>query len=83
MTGIPELWADYFGHYRRLVWLTQSPHRRPGREAEAVAAQFGLPLTVIEAGTGRLERELESLWSERAVSPSVRLPGGGAAAGPA
>src|ERR1700678_3397482 len=21
----PELWADYFGHYRRLVWLAQQP----------------------------------------------------------
>ena len=24
----PELWPDYFGHYRRVVWLAQSP--RPG-----------------------------------------------------
>ena len=21
----PELWSDYFGHYRRLVWLAQQP----------------------------------------------------------
>ena len=57
----PELWPDYFGHYRRLVWLAQD--REPALEAEAgrVAARFGLPLTVVETGTGRLERELESL----------------------
>ena len=57
----PELWPDYFGHYRRLVWLAQ--HREPALEAEgeAVAAMFGLPLTVIETGTARLERELENL----------------------
>ena len=24
----PELWGDYFGHYRRLVWLAQQPTRR-------------------------------------------------------
>ncbi len=57
----PELWPDYFGHYRRIVWLAQ--HRGPALEAEAraVAEMFGLPLTVIDTGTGRLERELERL----------------------
>jgi len=57
----PELWPDYFGHYRRVVWLAQS--REPSLEARAraVAEQFGLPLTVIDVGTGRLERELERL----------------------
>jgi Protein of unknown function (DUF1638) len=57
----PELWPDYFGHYRRLVWLAQQ--RDPALEAaaERVAARFGLPLTVVETGTGRLERELELL----------------------
>jgi Protein of unknown function (DUF1638) len=59
----PELWPDYFGHYRRLVWLAQ--HRDPAlaAEAESVAAMFGLPLTVIDTGTARLERELENLIS--------------------
>src|SRR5580693_335896 len=57
----PELWPDYFGHYRRVVWLAQS--RDPALEAgaQAVADQFGLPLTVIDTGTARLERELELL----------------------
>jgi Protein of unknown function (DUF1638) len=57
----PELWPDYFGHYRRLVWLAQD--RGPGlaAEAERVAARFGLPLTVVDTGTARLERELEAL----------------------
>jgi Protein of unknown function (DUF1638) len=57
----PELWPDYFGHYRRVVWLAQN--REPALEAEAgrVAARFGLPLTVVETGTSRLERELELL----------------------
>jgi hypothetical protein len=57
----PQLWPDYFGHYRRLVWLAQS--RDPALEAAAadIAAMFGLPLTVIDTGTSGLERELERL----------------------
>ena len=67
----PELWPDYFGHYRRLVWLAQDlgPEPEPEREpepglaaqAERVAARFGLPLTVVPTGTARLERELETM----------------------
>jgi hypothetical protein len=59
----PELWPDYFGHYRRLVWLAQEHEQEPGlaAQAERVAARFGLPLTVVPTGTSRLERELETL----------------------
>jgi hypothetical protein len=57
----PELWPDYFGHYRRVAWLAQSPDPALEAEARAVAAMFGLPLTVIGTGTARLEGELERL----------------------
>src|SRR5215472_6818209 len=57
----PELWPDYFGHYRRLVWLAQSPGPALASEAERVAEMFGLPLTVVDVSTTRLEREFESL----------------------
>ena len=60
----PELWPDYFGHYRRLVWLAQSRDPVLDAEAEAVAAMFGLPLTVVDVGTAGLERELARLLSE-------------------
>ncbi|HEU5419513.1 MAG TPA: DUF1638 domain-containing protein [Streptosporangiaceae bacterium] len=55
----PELWPDYFGHYKRVVWLAQQ--RDPGLDAAAarIAAEFGLPLTIISTGTAGLERELE------------------------
>jgi hypothetical protein len=60
----PQLWPDYFGHYRRVVWLAQS--RDPGLTAEAAAIgeMFGLPLRVIHVGTVGLERELELLMAE-------------------
>jgi hypothetical protein len=57
----PELWPDYFGHYRRLVWLAQARDAGLDRAAADIAARFGLPLTVIDTGTGGLERELERL----------------------
>jgi hypothetical protein len=63
----PELWTDYFGHYRRVVWLAQSPEPDLAAEADRVAAMFGLPLTVVPTGTGRLERELEPLLAATAA----------------
>jgi hypothetical protein len=60
----PELWPDYFGHYRRVVWLAQDRGAELAAEAERVAAMFGLPLTVVETGTSRLERELARLVGE-------------------
>jgi Protein of unknown function (DUF1638) len=59
----PELWPDYFGHYRRLVWLAQDRNTALEAAAGRIAARFGLPLTVVETGTSRLERELEPLIS--------------------
>lgn len=60
----PELWADYFGHYRRLVWLAQDPQPGLAAQAAAIAELFGLPLTVYQTGAIRLERELERLLSQ-------------------
>ena len=60
----PELWPDYFGHYRRVVWLAQEWEPGLAARAEQVAARFGLPLTVVPTGTARLERELERLLTD-------------------
>ena len=65
----PDLWADYFGHYRRVVWLAQARSAELEAEAGRVAGMFGLPLTVIDVGTTRLERELEALLT--AAGPSA------------
>jgi len=57
----PQLWPDYFGHYRRLVWLAQEPTPALSAAAERVAGMFGLPLTRVDTGVSRLERELSRL----------------------
>jgi len=59
----PELWPDYFGHYRRLVWLAQARDPALNSRAAAIAARFGLPLRIIDVGTSGLERELADLLS--------------------
>jgi hypothetical protein len=71
----PELWPDYFGRYRRLVWLAQ--HRDPELDAaaEQVAALFGLPLRVIDVGVDGLERELARLLRETGSRVSPTEPG--------
>jgi Protein of unknown function (DUF1638) len=57
----PELWPDYFGHYRRLVWLAQDRDAGLEEQARAIAARFGLPLVIAETGLAGLERELAGL----------------------
>jgi hypothetical protein len=54
----PELQKTYFGNYRRLVYLAQSPG--PGSEAaaRAVAERLGLPLVVRQTGYGGLRQSL-------------------------
>jgi uncharacterized protein DUF1638 len=54
----PELRDDYFGHYRRVVWLAQ--HRTPELEqaAQAAADRLGLALEIREVGEERLAAAL-------------------------
>src|SRR5215471_14803843 len=44
----PELWGDYFAHYRRLVWLVQQSTPELEESATRIAAQFNLPLARID-----------------------------------
>jgi hypothetical protein len=57
----PQLWADYFGQYRKLVWLAQDRGAALDQKAALIADRFGLPLRVIDVGTSGLERELRIL----------------------
>jgi hypothetical protein len=64
----PELLADYFGHYTRVVWLAQQ--RDPvgselHRLAQRAADRLGLPLSVVPTGLGGLERAVADLLPPR------------------
>jgi len=72
----PELWSDYFGHYRRLVWLAQEPAPELEATAARIADLFGLPLTRVNTGLGRLESALaELLATDGAVAHHPTLSG--------
>jgi uncharacterized protein DUF1638 len=57
----PELRDDYFGNYRRVVWLAQRPDDELASAATRAAARLGLPLEVVPVGDEGLERELRLL----------------------
>jgi len=57
----PELWPDYFAHYKRLVWLAQAPTPYLEAEAQRIATLFALPLTTIPTGLEGLESALAAL----------------------
>lgn len=59
----PELRDDYFGHYRRVLWLAQRPTLGTRLAAERAAAALDLPLEVLAVGDAGLERALEALLS--------------------
>ncbi|HXZ63618.1 MAG TPA: hypothetical protein VEH05_02730, partial [Streptosporangiaceae bacterium] len=71
----PELWPDYFGHYRRIVWLASDRDPELTRRATSIATRFGLPLRVIDVGVGGLETELARLVSPAGPGSPPPAPG--------
>ena len=73
----PDLWPDYFAHYKRVVWLAQSPTPALETEAKRIAALFGLPLTTIPTGLEGLESALAALLEDIGpVSSRANTPPG-------
>jgi hypothetical protein len=66
----PELFAVYFGNYRKLVYLAQAPAASSEDEARAVAARMGLQFEYRHTGYGTLQTQLAATVSsnEKAVT---------------
>lgn len=60
----PELAADYFRHYRRVVWLSERPTPALAGQAAAAASVLGLPLETVVVGRARLEAALARLLAD-------------------
>jgi Protein of unknown function (DUF1638) len=54
----PELFDEYFRHYRRLVYLAQAPSPALLERARAAAGFLKLPLEIRETGFGLLEQAI-------------------------
>ena len=68
----PELRADYFGHYTRVVWLQTDPDLLPA--AQAAAGVLGLPLVVEPVGLAGLDRALGALLGETGATAGAPGP---------
>jgi hypothetical protein len=64
----PQLRADYFGSYSRVVWLAQAADDPElGRLARTAASRLGLPLQVLPTGQAGLADALARLVSDAAA----------------
>ena len=50
----PELFAAYFGNYRKLVYLAQAPGAKSEEQARAIATRMGLEFAIHRTGYGTL-----------------------------
>lgn len=67
----PQLKDDYFGAYKRVVYLVQKPDPALLEQAKAAAAYLGLPLQIRATGYNFLEAQLLALLqAEQAMSTS-------------
>jgi len=63
----PELLPVYFGNYRRLVYLAQSPKPDAEAGARAAAARLGLECVVKQTGYGDLDTSLAAFAGRQRI----------------
>jgi Protein of unknown function (DUF1638) len=54
----PELFAMYFGNYRKLIYLAQAPAPKSEEQARAIATRMGLQFEYRQTGYGTLGTKL-------------------------
>jgi hypothetical protein len=74
----PELQSQYFGNYRRLVYLGQAPDADSARAAQAIADRLGLEYHFRHTGYGGLERSLRRFVARQDIddirgAPAARM----------
>ena len=72
----PQLKDDYFGNYKRLVYLVQKPDPALAEQAKAAASYLGLPLEIRATGYNFLEARLLELVQTPAVSSEAHTSTG-------
>lgn len=65
----PQLFREYFGNYRRIVYLGQSADSGLAREAAAIAARLGFEYQFHATGYGGLGKSLGAFVGRVAVVP--------------
>ena len=75
----PELAAEYFRHYRKVVYLVQVADAALALQAEAIAARLGLAFEQRLTGYGDLGRSLADVVKRSGATLVVEAAGDGAA----
>jgi hypothetical protein len=61
----PELFPQYFGNYRKLVYLAQAPETQSQERARGIAARMGLQFEFRQTGYGTLGTALTAAVTQR------------------
>ena len=69
----PELFATYFGNYRKLVYLAQAPAPTSMEEARAIAVRMGLEFEFKNTGYGTLQSTLTAAVSRHERAPNEKV----------